>query len=407
LIFLDTNILRGISMTGTSADLIRTLRAAGVQEVAVPWAVMEELAAQHAVRYAARHRAVGEAVEALDRVTPWSEPQVQVPNVDLERVRKHWRGVYSTLVDVVPTSASVLQEALFREANLLPPCKELTVKGSDKQVKVGSRDASIWLTAVQYARDHEDEVVYFVSSNIRDFGEGGPYPSPMDADVEGLADRFVHFTSLDDVVKQFTETTDADEEAVRAALMVPESLDMITAEAWKGQRLALRGEQPPATPFWCTVNEKYAGAPGWFAPPDKGFALGWFFQPHARLESVRDISAYRIGDHVWCVATARWLLASPVLLGPSQILVNGLAAWETRVLVSPTGTGTAPTVLRSTPPQPVTEEEAEAARTSTFRPASFRTGSPTASVPEEALRAVAEFAVTSWELAAGQEAPDE
>lgn len=186
MIILDTNILRGISLKGVSADLIKTIRAAGVQQVAVPWTVMEELAAQQAVRYQGKYDDAHAALEALRKVTPWPLPQARMPDDEVERVRQLWRDVYSALVDVVPVSASVLQEAIFREANLLAPCKVVPVKGQDKQVKVGARDASVWLTAVEYAREHPEETVYFVSQNTNDLGDGSSYEQPMGADLQGL-----------------------------------------------------------------------------------------------------------------------------------------------------------------------------------------------------------------------------
>lgn len=91
MILLDTNILRGISLSSVSADLIKTIRAAGVQEVAVPWAVMEELAAQHAVRYKEKFDDAHAAVAALRRDTPWPIPHLTLPDFAPERVRQHWR----------------------------------------------------------------------------------------------------------------------------------------------------------------------------------------------------------------------------------------------------------------------------------------------------------------------------
>ncbi|GAB3004540.1 hypothetical protein GCM10023080_082730 [Streptomyces pseudoechinosporeus] len=49
----------------------------------------------------------------------------------------------------------------------------------------GGRDAAIWLTAVEYAREHPEETVYFVSRNTKDFGDGTAYPPLMDQDLEG------------------------------------------------------------------------------------------------------------------------------------------------------------------------------------------------------------------------------
>jgi hypothetical protein len=356
LILLDTNILRGISLSSVSADLIKTIRAAGVQEVAVPWAVMEELAAQHAVRYKEKFDDAHAAVAALRRDTPWPIPQLTLPDFAPERVRQHWRDRYSALVDVLPVSASVLQEAVFREANLLAPCKLVGVKGQEKQEKVGARDAAIWLTAVEYAREHEDDTVYFVSRNTKDFGDGTTYKHPMDLDVQDLGGRFVHYTSLDDVVKEFTEPTDVDEEAVRAILAMPENTQVIIEEAWQDGRYLPALGRLSAHGFRCTVRPVVDTAEGTVSDGNS-LSLGWIYRPNVLLDGVRDISAYRIGDHVWCTATARWLLSGSALIAQPFTLAGAVAGWETRVLVSPTSSESPLTVLRSAPPSGVSQEE--------------------------------------------------
>jgi hypothetical protein len=361
LILLDTNILRGMSLDSVSADLIKTIRAAGVQDVAVPWAVMEELAAQQAVRYRAKYDDAHAAVQALRRATPWPLPQMRMPEFELEGVRQHWRDVYSALVDVVPVSASVLEEALFREANLLAPCKLVAVKGQDKQEKVGARDASIWLTAVNYAREHPNETVYFVSRNTNDFGNGTSYKHPMNLDLQGLEDRFVHYTSLDDVVQEFTEPADVDEEAVRTILATPENNQVIVQEAWQDGRYEPTPGHLSSNSFRCTVRPLVDTAGSAVAGGDD-IALGWIHQPAVKLHSVREISAYRIADHVWCTATARWLLIGSALIAQPFSLSGAVAAWETRVLVSPTSSDSPLTILRRSTLSGVLPEEFAAAQ---------------------------------------------
>ncbi|MFD9848676.1 hypothetical protein [Streptomyces parvus] len=46
LIILDANIIKGISLRGPFADVLRAIRAAGVERVATPWIAVEEIAAQ-------------------------------------------------------------------------------------------------------------------------------------------------------------------------------------------------------------------------------------------------------------------------------------------------------------------------------------------------------------------------
>jgi hypothetical protein len=72
-----------------------------------------------------------------------------------------------------PTSEAALGEAEFRESNVLPPCKAIVINDRGEQVKTGCRDAAIWLTAVEYAREHPEKTVYFVSRDTKDFGDAG------------------------------------------------------------------------------------------------------------------------------------------------------------------------------------------------------------------------------------------
>ncbi|MFF0734107.1 PIN domain-containing protein [Streptomyces chartreusis] len=171
MIILDTSILRSFSPESSSADLLRTIRAVGAEQVAVPWMVVEELAAQQAIKHREKHEAAAQALESLRQATPWPLG-MELPPRDLKAVRGHWRAKWGAVVDTIPTSEEALREAAFREANCLPPCK--TSKGE----KTGSRDAAIWLSAVEYAHQFPDVTVYFVSANTRDFGAGPPTPPP-------------------------------------------------------------------------------------------------------------------------------------------------------------------------------------------------------------------------------------
>ncbi|MFJ2883420.1 PIN domain-containing protein [Streptomyces sp. NPDC087272] len=175
MIILDANILKSASLRGPAADVLRAIRAADGERVAAPWIVMEEIAAQQALAYQRKHDTAVEAVDILRAATPWSD----VPNPrkwDAEHVRKHWRERYASLAETIETSPAAYQEAMFRETNLIAPCKTVN---SGKH-KTGARDAAIWLTAVEYARSNPAEIVYFVSNNTEDFGDGSSFPEPMD-----------------------------------------------------------------------------------------------------------------------------------------------------------------------------------------------------------------------------------
>ncbi|MFF2146245.1 PIN domain-containing protein [Kitasatospora sp. NPDC058190] len=172
-IILDANILKGISLRGPVAELLRTIRASGVESVTAPWIAVEELAAQQALRYEEKYQAALSAVEDLAKATSWGSVLRSV-RADPERVREHWRERYSEVAATLETSVQAYQEAMFREANLLAPCKSVN-SGKDK---TGARGATIWLTAVNFARQSPDETVYFVSNNTRDFVTALPSRTP-------------------------------------------------------------------------------------------------------------------------------------------------------------------------------------------------------------------------------------
>ncbi|MER5904362.1 hypothetical protein ABT150_30385 [Streptomyces mirabilis] len=132
MIILDTNMLWGVSADNASVDPLKTIRATGVQGAAVPWTVMEELAVQRALKH----------TEKYDAATP-GRITTMPPAYEPEKVRRYWRDAFAAIVEVLPPSAWVLEEAALREANILAPCKRLEAKGVNKPVKTGSRDGSM------------------------------------------------------------------------------------------------------------------------------------------------------------------------------------------------------------------------------------------------------------------------
>ncbi|NGO45109.1 PIN domain-containing protein [Streptomyces ureilyticus] len=335
MIILDTCILRGMSLDDSSADFLRTIRAVGVHGVAVPWMVMEELAAQHAVKYREKHAAAAAAIESVAQLTPWGL-KARLDPCDLERIRDHWRKAYREIAETIPVSEGAMREAMFREANALPPCK------ASKGAKTGARDASIWLSAVEYAREHPEETVFFVSSNTKDFTDGSSYAFPMDEDVADLGDRFVHVTSLDEVVSRLTEPAETDDVSVEAALNSPSSYDVISEAA-----LRLGAADGTQRAIRCTTG-------AWpFDGTQTDLASLWLTKPVINLSSYRDVASYRIGDHEWCTATTRWVVGAVAQVAGSERIAPVACAWETRVLLTPGGDEPRLTILRSAEPEPL------------------------------------------------------
>ncbi|WP_097971799.1 PIN domain-containing protein [Streptomyces sp. gb14] len=345
MIILDTNILRGFKLDSVSSDLLKTIRTAGVESVCVPWVALEELTSHRAVRYREKYEAAAKAMKSFKQATPWLVIPDRIEQLELERFQQHWREQYLAVVDEIPTSETALRDATFREMNVLPPCKAIAV-GEHETVKTGGRDAAIWLTAVEYARDHPKEKVYFVSKNTKDFGDGTVYSPPMDEDLAGIRDRFVHLTSLDEVVKLFTVPAEVREEQVAGILSGAESLKAISSEAirymppdvWSRRRfdgaMVFLAEDLGTGEFETVTTEPVQ-------------MVGWAEAPTVAIDGIGELSAYRIGDHVWCSATVRWILSGPAVLGDTHRVEVVGCAWETRVLTSTTNTDSRLTILRS------------------------------------------------------------
>ncbi|MGW6557632.1 PIN domain-containing protein [Streptomyces hydrogenans] len=332
MIIFDSCILRGCGLESSSADLLRAIRGSGVG-VAAPWMVVEELAAQHVAKYLTQHKAAAEAFDLLRGATPWSMEST-LEACAPEEVRDYWRKKYTDFVGAIPTSETVLREALIREASGLPPAKV------EKQGKVGGRDAAIWLSAVEYAKNNPEETVFFVSSNTRDFGDGAEYDYPMAEDVEGLGDRFVHLTSLNQVIERFTRQADVDPAAVQ---------NILQDETWRrqlGEQLKSLMDDTAAAGFEATLVR--GQSPQWT------WLRSWLVPPGVRVESIGDVKAFAIGDEVWCTATAQ-ILAGGVNGGDA---FTGLTfcRLSVPVLVSMQD-GRVPVALRIASATPITEED--------------------------------------------------
>ncbi|AZP14743.1 hypothetical protein EJC51_47265 [Streptomyces aquilus] len=354
---MDTNILRGFELQSPKAELLRAIKTADVGGVSVPWAALEELAGQRARTYHLAHEKAEAALRALAKSAPTGNSGVVAP-LDHDRVLQYWRQRYLEIVDVIPTSANALEQATTREAAVLPPCKAVDIVNEEgkviKTIKTGGRDTAIWLSAVEYATEHPQETVYFVSENIKDFGRGETYKYPMDRDVEKLGDRFVHLLKLEDILPQFSEEIDVPESDLDSALRGQGNLETIAFETRFGAPLRPSRHQTGWRRFRSTQLEEPTGA-----ELPEGIAEVWLGNPNVSFASVRDAKAYRIGDHVWCTAWVTWLLSGHALLNRTLDIAEVGCAWETRVLVSLTDSTSKLDILRSSTPRAATAQEAD------------------------------------------------
>ncbi|MFB8043128.1 PIN domain-containing protein [Streptomyces hydrogenans] len=342
---MDTNILWGVSLGDSTASLLQALAAADIH-VAVPSVVLDELVSQRTLEYIAAHGAATSAMAQLKRQVPWGG----VPDVgadERDRIREHWQNVYQQLVGVFEPSGEVFRTALFRESNVLAPCKTVG-KG-----KTGARDAAIWLAAVEYARAYEDEMVYFVSSNTKDFGDGRSYPEPMKSDLEGIEDRFVHFTSLDEVVERFAKPAELNAGFLPALLAREEWVELAANELADQFPSHANAELDWANPgrVRCTLLGEDAGAGAVQA------AVGWLSSPTLVFDGVSDMTVHSIGGQDWYMATARWFASGTALLAERRV-ISAAVALEARVLVPRNEEGAqGMSLLHINPPRPLTADE--------------------------------------------------
>jgi hypothetical protein len=321
LIIFDTGILRGCGIEDSRIEVLRAIHKSKVERIGLPWVVLEELAAQHTIKYTEKHDAAVQALGSLANVTPWTLKHT-LEEQAADRVRSHWRDRYADVGEEVPTSYEALKTAVSREANALAPAK---VQG---KAKTNFRDVAIWMSAVEYTRNHADETVYFVCGNTDDFGDGTSYRSPMDQDVAEIRERFVHLTSIEQVLQKFTESAACDEEEIRTLLDGDAYLQLAGEEALRIMSSA-DGADPAELLGLMMVGYPVAST----------VRPGWFTAPSAFLDHITDIAAYKIGDQVWCTATARWILCGNGEALKDRQVMQGfmVGVWETRVLFAAQG----------------------------------------------------------------------
>ncbi|MFJ2153180.1 hypothetical protein ACIOHB_31015 [Streptomyces microflavus] len=165
---------------------------------------------------------------------------------------------------------------------------------------------------------------------------------------------------MHDVVERFAKNTDVDESAVRDILSTPDMARLVEEEAMRLMPASFHG--PYRTRligrFECTtaptpdiaargVTEESARAV---------LARGWVAPPTARLDSIDNMKAHSIGEHVWCSATARWTLSGVAELRHRHVGLVG-CSWATRVLLSTTQRAAEPILMRSDSPLPITPIE--------------------------------------------------
>ncbi|MFE2116941.1 PIN domain-containing protein [Streptomyces microflavus] len=341
MIILDTQVVRGMAFDSAEARLVRVIRKSETDRVALPWMAFEERLAQYVLAYEDAHRKAESVHRELARKLP---PPVDVTAptlIDPDQARKLWDARLRELVEVIPTSGEIFQEALKREANEQRPA------GKKGDTKTGARDVAIWLTAIEYARAHPDETVYFISGNTRDFTDGKvDYPAPMDADRNLAGGNFVHLTKLSEVLAKLASAVSVEEDDVKARLR---------SSSWSVQRAALsswadaRGlMSTPVTALWRTSGE--VEQVRFVLDRRKKYPFV------TTLLDVEDIKAYRLGDDIWCTAKMTWQFIGPALetsrMDYSGALDLACCTWTSHVMLPLTeGVGPVPQIFDTRRPE--------------------------------------------------------
>ncbi|MFB8415298.1 PIN domain-containing protein [Streptomyces albidoflavus] len=325
MILFDTNAVELLPHDGPRADIIRKLRQSGHHRVAVPWMVLEEMAAHQAKHYPAKYQAVVNTLAKLREVLPW-ELQSTLEPLDVERLMDHWRELYGEIFEVIETSGEVARRALAREALALPPAKRA------KDHSEGARDVAIWFSILEFLEKNPEEQVCFVTNNTKDFGDGDTYPYPMNQDVAKLQNRLTRLSNFDDVVSTFTKTVSGKE--------AEETADQLLRSLPVRSRVAQ------------TAVEVLASTTGFAGLGSTGSVEwhGWLASPEVDLLSVTDVTGHEIEGDIWYTANARWMLYGLTFDGDESKPSNTACVWETKVLFSARDGDETPTLL--TPKEP-------------------------------------------------------
>ncbi|MCX4489880.1 PIN domain-containing protein [Streptomyces anulatus] len=337
MIILDTNVVRGMAFNSTEARLVRVIRESKADRVALPWMAFEERLAQYVIAYNEAHSKAMSAHKDAARKLPDPTSAPAPALTDPAEVRDLWEARLRELVEVIPMTGGIFQEALEREAYQLAPA------GRKSNIKTGARDVAIWLSAVEYAHTHPDETVYFVSGNTNDFTDGkGDYPAPMDADRGRAGDNFVHLTALSEVLERLATPMVVNEKDVEQRLQnYSRHVETTALVMWSAGEVAdvTYHLSRAVTAQWQAGNK---------AEP-VSFVLSRKRPLKSKLLKVDDVKAYKLGEDTWCTAQATWQFVGLAYLGDEE--GYACCTWTAHVMMPLAEDGSAPQIFDSRLPE--------------------------------------------------------
>jgi hypothetical protein len=154
-IYLDANVLFGLSLRSLEWSALRAIAQAHGLDLVIPEMALNEATANRREEITTRVSAIRTAIERAEGL--FDVPQFSTP--DVQRVADKWRSELLVGVRFIEASPDHAYEALNRELNRIPPAHD----------GKSARDAAIWL-AIRDDYRSRSEAGYFVSANHKDFG---------------------------------------------------------------------------------------------------------------------------------------------------------------------------------------------------------------------------------------------
>ncbi|MEV4374840.1 PIN domain-containing protein [Nonomuraea sp. NPDC049637] len=201
MIILDTNQLKAVQPpNGALCTMLVAVADHAGHKLVLPEIAFEEHLAHYGHEVKELHQKARTALRAYSAKLGTMQSD-DLSDLNLIPIMESVRSTLREIFTILPTPDWAGREAMLREARRqAPAATNWQAKGE------GSRDAAIWLTAVEALRTSE-ETIHFVSTDKRAFGDG-TLLNDLAADLGEAADRFVYCCGvevlLDKLAKRHT-----------------------------------------------------------------------------------------------------------------------------------------------------------------------------------------------------------
>lgn len=256
-VVLDTNIVRqDFLMNSSHFRVLFDYLEKTNSSVVVPQIVYQELASVYRRELRRFLDQYGKAEASLQRLlveTRFDKPKLTVEDELDKYLAFVKKKLGLTDKKIVPYKDHYLPEVVRRATGRIKPCSD---KGEE------FRDALLWLTILDIARQRTDKMLAFISGNTREFAseEGTLHPCLVEeAEGEGL--KILYFRSISDFVKEHATRIDyiTKEWLLSASIVDSVSKHVLKAfEDWGQAQLTRwaerRGKQTSGYAVPCSVS---------------------------------------------------------------------------------------------------------------------------------------------------------